>query len=75
MKNLLFWTLRMARTLEPLTKKIFKGILVAELVGLFGAYFLFSKMHTSQDILFSIRFQANNEQEISLHLGSLLQIH
>uniref|UniRef100_A0A2K6L737 CEBPZ opposite strand n=1 Tax=Rhinopithecus bieti TaxID=61621 RepID=A0A2K6L737_RHIBE len=39
----------MARTLEPLAKKIFKGILVAELVGVFGAYFLFSKMHTSQD--------------------------
>ncbi|XP_076990120.1 protein CEBPZOS isoform X1 [Tamandua tetradactyla] len=40
---------RMARTMEPLAKKIFKGILVAEVMGLFGAYFLFNKMNTSQD--------------------------
>ncbi|XP_031322706.1 protein CEBPZOS isoform X1 [Camelus dromedarius] len=39
----------MARTMEPLAKKIFKGVLVAELVGIFGAYFLFKKMNTSQD--------------------------
>ncbi|XP_040849015.1 protein CEBPZOS isoform X2 [Ochotona curzoniae] len=39
----------MARTMEPLAKKIFKGVLVAELMGVFGAYFLFSKMNTSQD--------------------------
>uniref|UniRef100_A0A2K6FFS7 CEBPZ opposite strand n=1 Tax=Propithecus coquereli TaxID=379532 RepID=A0A2K6FFS7_PROCO len=39
----------MTRRMEPLAKKIFKGILVAELVGLFGAYFLFTKMNTSQD--------------------------
>lgn len=38
----------MARTMEPLAKKIFKGVLVAELVGVFGAYGLFNKMHTSQ---------------------------
>lgn len=38
----------MARTMEPLAKKIFKGVLVAELVGIFGAYFLFKKMNTSQ---------------------------
>lgn len=38
----------MARTMEPLAKKIFKGVLVAELMGVFGAYFLFSKMNTSQ---------------------------
>ncbi|KAM5319766.1 protein CEBPZOS isoform 1-T5 [Glossophaga mutica] len=39
----------MARTLEPLAKKIFKGVLVAELLGVFGAYVLFKKMDTSQD--------------------------
>nr|XP_012804586.2 protein CEBPZOS [Jaculus jaculus]XP_044993318.1 protein CEBPZOS [Jaculus jaculus] len=39
----------MARTMEPLAKKIFKGVLIAELMGVFGAYFLFSKMNTSQD--------------------------
>ncbi|XP_045405366.1 protein CEBPZOS isoform X2 [Lemur catta] len=39
----------MTRRMEPLAKKIFKGVLVAELLGLFGAYFLFTKMNTSQD--------------------------
>ncbi|XP_023985544.1 protein CEBPZOS-like [Physeter macrocephalus] len=39
----------MARSMDPLAKKIFKGVLVAELVGIFGAYFLFKKMNTSQD--------------------------
>ncbi|XP_057596731.1 protein CEBPZOS isoform X1 [Hippopotamus amphibius kiboko] len=39
----------MARTMDSLAKKIFKGVLVAELVGVFGAYFLFKKMDTSQD--------------------------
>ena len=33
----------------PLAKKIFKGVLVAELMGVFGAYFSFNKMNTSQD--------------------------
>lgn len=39
---------RMARTMEPLAKKIFKGVLAAELVGVFGAYVLFRKMNSSQ---------------------------
>lgn len=39
---------RMARTMEPLARKIFKGVLVAELLGVFGAYFLFQKMNSSQ---------------------------
>ncbi|XP_014442992.1 protein CEBPZOS-like [Tupaia chinensis] len=39
----------MAHPMEPLAKKIFKGVLVAELMGIFGAYFLFNKMNTSQD--------------------------
>lgn len=39
---------RMARTMEPLTRKIFKGVLAAELVGVFGAYLLFKKMNSSQ---------------------------
>ncbi|XP_022260348.2 protein CEBPZOS isoform X1 [Canis lupus familiaris] len=40
---------RMARIMEPLAKKIFKGVLVVELLGVFGAYFLFNRMNTSQD--------------------------
>uniref|UniRef100_A0A3Q1LFU2 Uncharacterized protein n=2 Tax=Bos TaxID=9903 RepID=A0A3Q1LFU2_BOVIN len=35
--------------LEPLAKKIFKGVLVVEPVGTFGVCFLFQKMNTSQD--------------------------
>ena len=38
----------MAHTMEPLAKKIFKGVLVVELLGVFGAYFLFNRMNTSQ---------------------------
>lgn len=38
----------MSRSKGPLAKKIFKGVLVAELMGVFGAYFLFNKMNTSQ---------------------------
>ncbi|XP_019290755.1 protein CEBPZOS-like [Panthera pardus] len=40
----------MAHTVEPLAKKILKGVLVVEFVGVFGAYFLFNKMDTSQDV-------------------------
>ncbi|XP_059104683.1 protein CEBPZOS [Peromyscus eremicus] len=39
----------MTRTMEPLARKIFKGVLAAELVGVFGAYVLFRKMNSSQD--------------------------
>nr|XP_020143608.1 protein CEBPZOS-like [Microcebus murinus] len=39
----------MTRSMEPLAKKIFKGVLVAEVMGLLGAYFVFTKMNTSQD--------------------------
>uniref|UniRef100_A0A8C9A429 Protein CEBPZOS-like n=1 Tax=Prolemur simus TaxID=1328070 RepID=A0A8C9A429_PROSS len=39
----------MARDFITLLRKIFKGVLVAELVGLFGAYFLFNKINASQD--------------------------
>lgn len=34
---------------EPLATEIFTGALVAECVGIWGAYVLFNKMKTSQD--------------------------
>ncbi|XP_039097866.1 protein CEBPZOS-like [Hyaena hyaena] len=37
----------MAHTMKPLAKT-FKGVLVGELVDIFGAYLLFNKMNTSQ---------------------------
>ncbi|XP_023599499.1 protein CEBPZOS-like [Myotis lucifugus] len=39
----------MARTWEPLATELFTGALVAECVGIWGAYVLFNKMNTSQD--------------------------
>ncbi|KAG9347386.1 hypothetical protein JZ751_004953 [Albula glossodonta] len=36
------------KTMEPMARKIFKGVLVVELVGLLGAYCLFVKMDTSR---------------------------
>ncbi|XP_029795812.1 protein CEBPZOS-like [Suricata suricatta] len=38
----------MAHTMEPLAE-IFKGVLVGELVNVFGEHFLFYKMNTSQN--------------------------
>lgn len=55
----------MARTLEPLAKKIFKGVLVAEFVGVFGAYVLFKKMDTSQDF----------RQTMSRKFPSILEVY
>ncbi|XP_071394845.1 protein CEBPZOS-like [Centroberyx affinis] len=37
------------KPLEPLAKKLFKGVIALELLGVFGAYGLFHKMNTSQD--------------------------
>ncbi|KAM3861595.1 protein CEBPZOS-like [Diretmus argenteus] len=37
------------RPLEPLAKKLFKGLVALELLGVFGAYALFHKMNTSQE--------------------------
>ncbi|XP_044516901.1 protein CEBPZOS isoform X2 [Gracilinanus agilis] len=39
----------MAPSSELISRKIFKGILALELVGITGAFFLFNKMNTSQD--------------------------
>ncbi|KAG2468443.1 CEBOS protein, partial [Polypterus senegalus] len=38
-----------SKPMEPLARKLFKGILIAEVLGVFGAYWLFHKMNTSQD--------------------------
>ncbi|KAM7078666.1 protein CEBPZOS isoform 1-T3 [Molossus nigricans] len=55
----------MAPTLEPLAKKIFKGVLVAEFVGVFGAYILFHKMDKSQDF----------RQTMSKKFPSILEVY
>ncbi|XP_035883762.1 protein CEBPZOS isoform X1 [Phyllostomus discolor] len=58
----MFW---MARTLEPLARKIFKGVLAVELFGVFGAYVLFRKMDTSQDF----------RQTMSKKFPSILEVY
>ncbi|XP_028370309.1 protein CEBPZOS isoform X3 [Phyllostomus discolor] len=55
----------MARTLEPLARKIFKGVLAVELFGVFGAYVLFRKMDTSQDF----------RQTMSKKFPSILEVY
>ncbi|XP_033504859.1 protein CEBPZOS-like [Epinephelus fuscoguttatus] len=37
------------KPLEPLAKKLMKGLIALELLGVFGAYGLFYKMNNSQD--------------------------
>ncbi|KAJ8389387.1 hypothetical protein AAFF_G00120950 [Aldrovandia affinis] len=37
------------KTMEPIARKIFKGVILLEVAGVFGAYFLFQKMNTSRD--------------------------
>ena len=36
------------RTLEPLAKRLFKGLVVLELLGVLGTYGLFHRMDSSQ---------------------------
>ncbi|XP_044865263.1 protein CEBPZOS isoform X1 [Mauremys mutica] len=35
--------------MEPVARKIFKGVLLLEVAGIAGAYFLFHRMDTNQD--------------------------
>ncbi|XP_041853197.1 protein CEBPZOS-like [Melanotaenia boesemani] len=37
------------KPLEPLARKLMKGVIIVELLGVFGAYALFHKMNNSQD--------------------------
>ncbi|XP_032399760.1 protein CEBPZOS isoform X2 [Etheostoma spectabile] len=37
------------KPLEPLAKKLMKGVIALELLGVFGAYSLFHMMNNSQD--------------------------
>uniref|UniRef100_A0A3P9P9D4 CEBPZ opposite strand n=1 Tax=Poecilia reticulata TaxID=8081 RepID=A0A3P9P9D4_POERE len=36
------------RPLEPLARRLMKGVVMVELLGVFGAYFLFHRMNNSQ---------------------------
>ncbi|XP_039385717.1 protein CEBPZOS isoform X1 [Mauremys reevesii] len=41
--------LRTALDMEPVARKIFKGVLLLEVAGIAGAYLLFHRMDTNQD--------------------------
>ncbi|XP_043399333.1 protein CEBPZOS isoform X1 [Chelonia mydas] len=41
--------LQLTQGMEPLARKIFKGVLLLEVAGVAGAYLLFYRMDTSQD--------------------------
>lgn len=59
--------------MEPLARKIFKGVLAAELVGVFGAYFLFKKMNSSQGKHSSVvnLFQLGMYEMLGAFLGKM----
>ncbi|KAM8945505.1 protein CEBPZOS [Pelodytes ibericus] len=40
--------------MEPLARKIFKGVILLEVVGVIGAYALFQKMNRSQDFRYTM---------------------
>ncbi|XP_026856628.2 protein CEBPZOS isoform X1 [Electrophorus electricus] len=37
------------KTMEPIAKRIFKGVILLEVAGVFAAYGLFHKMNSSRD--------------------------
>ncbi|XP_042189431.1 protein CEBPZOS-like [Callorhinchus milii] len=37
------------KTMEPIAKRLFKGILIFEFAGVLGAYWVFQRMNTSQE--------------------------
>ncbi|KAM4771564.1 protein CEBPZOS [Rhinophrynus dorsalis] len=40
--------------MEPIAKRIFKGVVLLEVAGVVGAYALFHKMNASQDFRYSM---------------------
>ncbi|XP_062857796.1 protein CEBPZOS-like [Trichomycterus rosablanca] len=53
------------KTMEPMAKRIFKGVLFLEVVGVFAAYGLFYKMNTSRDF----------RGTMSKHFPSVLEVY
>ncbi|XP_048456664.1 protein CEBPZOS isoform X1 [Rhincodon typus] len=52
----LHFSLRMSpKTMEPLARRLFRGVLIAEVAGVIGAYWLFQRMNTSQEFRHSVK--------------------
>lgn len=66
------------KPLEPLAKKLMKGVIVVELLGAFGAYGLFQKMNSSQgsrQILHTPLQSSPIDQIFKLYLPQLQMIN
>ncbi|XP_032399759.1 protein CEBPZOS isoform X1 [Etheostoma spectabile] len=57
------------KPLEPLAKKLMKGVIALELLGVFGAYSLFHMMNNSQDFRSTVnrRFPSVLEAVCNVH--------
>ncbi|XP_060687323.1 protein CEBPZOS-like [Hemiscyllium ocellatum] len=42
------------KTMEPFVRRLFRGVLIVEVAGVIGAYWLFHRMNTSQEFRHSI---------------------
>ncbi|XP_043551485.1 protein CEBPZOS-like isoform X2 [Chiloscyllium plagiosum] len=42
------------KTMEPLVRRLFRGVLIVEVAGVIGAYWLFHRMNTSQEFRHSM---------------------
>ncbi|XP_074845773.1 protein CEBPZOS [Carettochelys insculpta] len=51
--------------MEPVARKIFKGVLLLEMAGVAGAYLLYYKMDTSQDF----------RHTMNMRLPSILELY
>ncbi|XP_062293449.1 protein CEBPZOS-like isoform X1 [Scomber scombrus] len=58
------------KPLEPLAKKLMKGVIALELLGVFGAYALFHKMNNSQDFRSTMNRRLPSVLEASLQIMS-----
>ncbi|PWA28261.1 hypothetical protein CCH79_00019699 [Gambusia affinis] len=64
------------RPLEPLARRLMKGVVIVELLGVFGAYFLFHRMNNSQEFRSSMnsRFPSVLEGELSSALWAVQRV-
>ncbi|XP_069787070.1 protein CEBPZOS-like [Narcine bancroftii] len=42
------------KTMEPIARRLFKGVVLLEVAGVIGAYWLFHRMNTSQEFRYKV---------------------
>lgn len=60
------------RPQEPLARGVMKGVVIVELLGVFGAYFLFHRMNNSQGRTCGPSAMLLREENICRNICSLL---